>query len=95
MIAKTDLISALAEVSTIPYLDCMRVTVDPDALKLIPFAMAKRCSVLPLGLQESSLQVVMAEPQNLQVLDELRFKTGLRIIPRLGFRAEIHYARSR
>jgi type IV pilus assembly protein PilB len=92
MIAKIDLISALAEVSSIPYLDCMRVKVDPDALKLIPFAMAKRCAVLPLGLEESTLVVVMAEPQNLQILDEVRFKTGLQIVPRLGFRNEIQTA---
>jgi len=92
MVAKLDLISALAEVSTIPYLDCMRVKVDPAALKLVPFAMAKRCAVLPLGFEESSLVVVMAEPQNLQILDEVRFKTGLQIVPRLGFRAEIQAA---
>ncbi len=89
MIAKIDLISALAEVSSIPYLDPMRVKTDSEALKLLPFAMAKRCAVLPLGLQESGLLVVMAEPQNLQILDELRFKTGLKIVPRLGFRGEI------
>jgi type IV pilus assembly protein PilB len=92
MIAKIDLISALAEVSSIPYLDCMRVKVDPEALKSIPFDMAKRCAVLPLGLQESSLVVVMAEPQNFQIVDELRFKTGLKIVPRLGFRGEIQAA---
>ncbi len=92
MVAKIDLVSALAEISTIPYLDCTRVQVDPEALKLIPHAMAKRCNVLPFKIQESSLVVVMAEPQNLHLLDELRFKTGKKISPRLGFRSEIALA---
>ncbi len=35
------------------------------------------------------LVMVMAEPQNLHVLDELRFITGMDISPRLGFRTEI------
>src|SRR5215469_5235520 len=91
-VAKIDLISALAEVSDIPYLDCTRVQVDPEALKLIPQAMARHCNALPIAIHESSLTVVMAEPQNLQFLDELRFKSGKKIIPRLGFRSEIALA---
>ncbi len=91
-VAKIDLISALAEVSDIPYLDCTRVQVHPEALKLVPHAMAKRCNALPIAIQESELLVVMAEPQNLPFLDELRFKTGRKIIPRLGFRGEIALA---
>jgi type IV pilus assembly protein PilB len=91
-VAKTDLVSALAEISDVPYLDCMRVQVDPEALKLIPHAMAKRCSALAIEIQESSLTVVMAEPQNLNLLDELRFKSGKKIAPRFGFRSEIALA---
>jgi type IV pilus assembly protein PilB len=91
-VAKIDLVSALAEVSDIPYLDCTRVQVHPEALKLVPHAMARRCHALPIAIQESSLLVVMAEPQNLHLLDELRFKTGRKIIPRLGFRGEIALA---
>lgn len=91
-VAKIDLISALAEVSDIPYLDCTRIQVDPAALKLIPQAMARRCNALPIAMQESNLTVVMAEPQNLQFLDELRFKSGKKIIARLGFRGEIALA---
>jgi hypothetical protein len=34
----------------------------------------------------------MAEPQSLQFLDELRFKSGKKIIPRPGFRSEIALA---
>ena len=34
----------------------------------------------------------MAEPQNLQIIDELRFSTGMDIIPRLSFRDEIEAA---
>src|SRR5438874_3231096 len=57
IVSKTDLVSALAEVSSIPYLDCMRVEAEPEALKLIPFAMAKRCAVIPLGIEETTLIV--------------------------------------
>jgi type IV pilus assembly protein PilB len=54
--------------------------------------MARRCNALPLQIQDSFLVVVMAEPQNLHTLDELSFKSGKKIIPRLGFRSEIALA---
>ncbi len=77
-VAKIDLVSALTEVSDIPYLDCTRIQVDPAALKLIPQSMARHCNALPVAIQDSNLTVVITEPQNLQFLDELRFKSGKR-----------------
>lgn len=92
LVAKNDLAAALAEVSRIPYVDCESVEVDPEVLKLIPHAVACRCVALPLGCEGTRLMVAMAEPQNLHLIDELRFLTGMEILPRLGFRGEIESA---
>jgi len=51
--------------------------------------MAVRLDILPVGMDQSRLIVVMAEPQNVTTADELRFTSGKDISPRLGFRAEI------
>jgi Type II secretion system (T2SS), protein E, N-terminal domain len=75
-VSKQDLVSALSEVTTLPYIDCMAVQVSAETLKTIHADMARRRDVLPIKLQEGKLTVVMAEPQNLQLIDELRFKTG-------------------
>jgi len=37
----------------------------------------------------------MAEPQNLQIVDELRFKTGLNIVPKFAFQGELLQALER
>jgi type IV pilus assembly protein PilB len=92
VVPKKDLVSALSLISSIPYLDCTAVQVEPQILNLIPSAMAARSCVLPVGMEGTGLVVVMAEPQNLHILDELRFKTGKLIVPRLGFRKEIETA---
>lgn len=89
VVAKEDLVSALAEVSSIPYLDCTQIKIGPEVLKLIPAEMARRCLALPIKMHESALIVAMAEPQNLQSIDELRFKTGVEIEPRLAFHGEL------
>jgi type IV pilus assembly protein PilB len=92
LIAKEDLGAALEEVSSIPYVDCATVMPDPNALKLVPRSMAERLCVLPLRTQQLRLVVAMAAPQNLTALDELRFKTGWEISPRLSFRSELQQA---
>ena len=90
LVSRPDLAAALTEVIRIPCVDCESIQVDPDALKLLPYAAAKRWCVLPIHKERrTNLIVAMAEPQNLQAIDELRFLTGLEIAPRLGFRKEI------
>jgi type IV pilus assembly protein PilB len=91
-VAKKDLGAALTEVTRIAYVDCDNIEPDPEVLKILPHAVAKRCSVLPLHCQGNKLVVVMAEPQNLAILDELRFLTGMDIVTRLAFRSEIQTA---
>ena len=91
-VAKKDLGAALTEVTHVPYVDCDNIEPDPEVLKLLPHAVAKRCSVLPLHCQGKKLVAVMAEPQNLATLDELRFTTGMDVVTRLAFRSEIHAA---
>jgi type IV pilus assembly protein PilB len=91
-VSKADLVSALVETSRIPYFDCHSVEVDAETLQLITATMARSCCALPLETVGNKLVVVMAEPQNLRFLDELRFKSGMQISPRLGFRAEVEAA---
>ncbi|HLV94043.1 MAG TPA: ATPase, T2SS/T4P/T4SS family [Candidatus Acidoferrales bacterium] len=92
MVSKKDLASALTEVTHLPYVDCENVEIDPEILKLVPRSMAQRCCVLPIQAQGTKLVIAMAEPQNLRVVDELRFSTGMNIVPHLSFRSEIEAA---
>jgi type IV pilus assembly protein PilB len=92
IVSKLDLAAALTEVTHVPYVNCESVEVDPEVLKLIPRAVAKRCCVMPIHCHGTKLVTAMAEPQNLHIIDELRFMSGTEIIPRLAFRAEIETA---
>jgi type IV pilus assembly protein PilB len=89
LVEKSALTKALEEISRVPYLDCTSITCEPQALQAIPYEIAHRLAVLPICHQQSTLVVAMGEPQNLTVLDELRFITGKTISPRIGFLIEI------
>lgn len=95
LIGKEDLGAALEEVSHIPYVDCTSLSPDPDALKLMPRSIAERLCALPIRTEQKHMIVAMATPQNLAVLDELRFTTGYEISPRLSFRSELQQAINR
>jgi type IV pilus assembly protein PilB len=95
LIEKEDLGAALEEVSRIPYVNCTSTVPDPSALKIVPRSMAERLCVLPLRVEQKRLIVAMATPQNLAVLDELRFTTGMEISPRLSFQVELQQAINR
>jgi type IV pilus assembly protein PilB len=89
LVDKPALVKALEEASRVPYLDCSTVPCDLPALQSVPKSMAVRLDVLPFCMEQGRLVVVMAEPQNIATINELRFTTGKDISPRLGFRAEI------
>jgi len=89
LISKAQLVSALEEVTHIPYVDCGTVSPDPDLLRKISPHIARKCLALPIAVQNSAIVVVMAEPQNLELLDEIKFTVGRNVSPRFGFREEI------
>lgn len=89
LVDKPSLVKALEEVSRVQYLDCSLVQCDPAVLQIVPKPMAVRLDVLPVRMEQSRLVVVMAEPQNVATIDELRFTTGKDVAPRFGFRSEI------
>ncbi len=49
------------------------------ALKLVPRELALRQMLLPVSCDSSSVQVAMADPSNIAVIDELAFRTGRRV----------------
>jgi type IV pilus assembly protein PilB len=98
LVSKDDLIEALEDITRVPYVDCTEVLPNPAALAHVPPDLARKHRVLPLAVEDGKLVVAMAEPQDIEALDALRFRSGMEIVPRLAFRSEVtdaiprHYA---
>jgi type IV pilus assembly protein PilB len=89
LVTKEDLSSALEEVTHVPYLNCASVQPTGEALKAISRTVAERCCALPVELKNQRLTVIMANPQDLSLLNDLSFTSGANIEVRFGFRKEI------
>src|SRR5271156_4042517 len=73
LVDKPSLVKALEEVSRVAYLDCTAIKCEAEILQSIPKAMAVRLDILPIRAEQARMVVVMAEPQNVTTIDELRF----------------------
>jgi type IV pilus assembly protein PilB len=89
LISKEDLVATLTEMSGVPYFDSRAAQPDADTLRLVTAQLARKYCALPIELNGKSIVVVLSEPQNFRAIEELRFKTGLKIEPRIGLQGEI------
>jgi type IV pilus assembly protein PilB len=92
LVTKEDIVAALKDVLLVDYIDAGSAEVDPEVRELLPYNIAVQNVALPLFRQGHKLVVVMADPHNLRSLDQLRFGSGMDILPRFGFRDEINAA---
>ena len=85
----TQLAELLAEHLRIPYVAVESLGFTPEQLNEIPEALARKHAVLPLRRDGKRLDVVMADPQDLDAIQELSFATGCKISPAFGTRSRI------
>ena len=88
-VSKAEIGTALEQVQGVPYVECPPQSIAADVIALLPRATAIKCCALPLEVRGSTLVVAVAEPQDLQVLEELRFSSGRSVSSRFSFREDI------
>jgi len=74
-ISEVDIAQALAESIGVPFMDLTDYLVDPEVIKLVPEATAKKCMAVPLFKIGDSLTVAMSDPSDIEAIDELRNKS--------------------
>lgn len=82
---------ALAKLHGMRYMETEGLELSPEVMLLIPDDFIKRHMVVPLKAdhQHKRIEVLMARPDNLQVLDEIALLTGLRPVPRVSTHKEL------
>ncbi len=80
-VSKTDLLKMLALQLEIPFLDLEKTEIDIEAVKLFPEKLALKYGCLPIRQEGDGLIVAMADPLNLQAIDDLNLITKCEIKP--------------
>lgn len=80
-ITQAQLAQTLAAQLEMPFVDAPNAAPDPEALHTLPLDVATRLGVLPLAWDADVLQVAMADPLDIDVLEELESQVGVTVEP--------------
>ncbi|MHC4642214.1 MAG: GspE/PulE family protein [Planctomycetota bacterium] len=68
------LTKAIASQFGLEYVNLDKTTIPPETLKLIPEDFVKRHNVLPLGMDNGKLKLIISDPLDLDAMDAVRFR---------------------
>ncbi len=83
------ILSVMAKQIGIEYIDFNERPPSPSAVAVVPKELAQRYTLMPVEVNEGTLLVAMADPQNVLALDDLRIITGFEIKPAISTKDEI------
>lgn len=83
LIEEGDLIRTKAYILGIPFVDLREEKISPEVLKIIPESIARSHNIVAFRKRENALEVAMMNPRDLQMIDFIKKKSDLKILPRL------------
>ena len=82
-ISETDLMGMEAFVLGIPFIDLTNQKIDFAVLSLIPEPIARNYNIVAYKKSANGLEVAMLDADDLPVIDFIKKRSGLKILPRL------------
>ena len=80
-ITEEEMAQALSRQLGYPYIDLSQFEVYPDVIELVPVDIAKKHMIMPIHRIRSFLTMAMVDPTDLDVIENVRFRTSLSIQP--------------
>jgi type IV pilus assembly protein PilB len=81
LVSEEEMAQALSRQLGYPYIDLDQFEVYPDVVTLIPIEIVKKYMIMPIHRIRSFLTLAMVDPTDLEVIEDIRFRTGLSIQP--------------
>ncbi len=80
-LSEEEMAQALSRQLGYPYINLDQFEVYPDVISLIPVEIAKKYLIMPIHRIRSFLTLAMVDPTDLDIIEDIRFRTGLSIQP--------------
>lgn len=90
LLTETDLQKLYAYILGIPFVDLAKEAIPTDILHIVPEPIAKKSHVVAFEKVGANLKVAMLNPDDLQTIDFIKKKTGLKIVPCLTTKESIN-----
>jgi len=92
LVRAEDLATVLSIQLNVPLIDLKRHKIQPGALRLIPEDMARKHTLIPLDVVSDSLVVVMADPEDIRTIEDIKAQSKMRVEVSLGIPSDIERA---
>lgn len=89
MVREDEMLGALEFQLGISYMNLEKYTIDYKIVSKVPESIARRYTVIAVGMEGNQLKVAMEDPLNMFALDDLKLTTKMEIIPILASRKSI------
>ncbi|MHB8051446.1 MAG: GspE/PulE family protein [Coriobacteriia bacterium] len=83
---------SLADQKGLDYVSLLTYAVDRDAASYLPERIARRLQAIPIGFLEEEVILAMADPLDIEAIDDVRLRTGRQVVPVVTTPAQIEYA---
>lgn len=84
--------AVMANKMGVPFADLRRFSIAPEVLSKIPAGVATRYRIVPICVSEGALVFATENPLDMDNLDELRFVTGMKMLPVMASEEDMRYA---
>jgi general secretion pathway protein E len=95
LVQAEDLAGTLSRQLGLPIVDLKSHRIQPEALELVPEGYARQNDLIPVELKDGRLVVAMADPGNIQVLEDLENRARMDIQATVGIPSDIRSAINR
>ncbi|OGZ33101.1 MAG: hypothetical protein A2V69_02820 [Candidatus Portnoybacteria bacterium RBG_13_40_8] len=89
LVSEKELIRLKAYILGIPFIDLRKLDIDSETLRVIPESIARKNNIVAFKKTPEELEVAMLDPSDLQTIDFIKKKTGLKIKPRFTSRESL------
>jgi len=89
LVDKHRLLKILSEEWNTKVVDLEMIEIDPDLAKIVPVETCKRYKLVPFSKEEEMLFVAMADTRDLFAIEDIEFRTGLKVVPYLALPSDI------
>ncbi len=87
-----EITSFLSSQYRLPTIDLEQVEIEPEVLRLVSKDVCEKHRLIPVSRTGASLVVAMADPTNLNAIDDIKFLTGLNVEPVIASESAITLA---
>lgn len=87
-----DLVRITSVQLNMPLIDLTAHEIHPETLRLVPQELARKHEIMPLDVVGDALVIVMADPYNTLVIDEVARHTNMKILPAMAIPDQVRQA---